>query len=85
MSLRYDAAAFCGRHKSSHQPYKRDSGIFLFALSDNLISEDWFFAEGERFLMFFVSAPQYLSTEPLTTHLKHAEGMSLRYKTPIIN
>ena len=25
----------------------------------------WFFAEGERFFMFFVSVPQYLSTEPL--------------------
>ena len=24
----------------------------------------WFFAEGERFFMFFVSVPQYLSTEP---------------------
>ena len=23
-----------------------------------------FFAEGERFFMFFVSGPQYLSTEP---------------------
>ena len=29
---------------------KGDWVIFLFALSDNLISEDWFFAEGERFL-----------------------------------
>ena len=26
------------------------SGIFSLALSDNLIYEDWFFAEGERFL-----------------------------------
>ncbi len=91
---------------------KRNLGIFLFVLSDNRISEDWFFAEGERFLsfwrchrppqrgrrwccgvadlsiclksdmpqhqrqvpstgiakrlffMFFVSVPQYLSTEP---------------------
>ena len=25
----------------------------LFALSDNLISEVWFFAEGERFLSFW--------------------------------
>ena len=25
-------------------------GLFLFAFSDNLISEDWLFAEGERFL-----------------------------------
>ena len=24
----------------------------IFALSDNLISEDWFFAEGERFFPF---------------------------------
>ena len=32
---------------------KRDWGIFLFAFSDNLISEDWFFAEGERFLSFW--------------------------------
>ena len=29
---------------------KRDSGIFLFVLSDNPTSDDWFFAEGERFL-----------------------------------
>ena len=27
--------------------------LFLFAFSDNLISEDWFFAEGERFLSFW--------------------------------
>ena len=26
---------------------------FLFVLSDKLISEDWFFAEGERFLSFW--------------------------------
>ena len=32
---------------------KRIRGIFLFALLDNLISEDWFFAEGERFLSFW--------------------------------
>ena len=32
---------------------KRDSGIFIFALLDNLISEDWFFAEGEWFLSFW--------------------------------
>ena len=32
---------------------KRNWGIFLFALLDNLISEDWFFAEGERFLSFW--------------------------------
>ena len=25
---------------------------------------NWFFAEGERFFMFFVSVPLYLSTEP---------------------
>ena len=29
------------------------SDLFLFAFSDNLISEDWFFAEGERFLSFW--------------------------------
>ena len=29
---------------------KRNLGIFLFALSDNRISEDWFFAEGEQYL-----------------------------------
>ena len=28
-------------------------GLFLFAFADNLISEDWFFAEGERFLSFW--------------------------------
>ena len=27
--------------------------LFLFAFSDSLISEDWFFAEGERFLSFW--------------------------------
>ena len=27
--------------------------LFLFAFSDNLISEDWFFAEGELFLSFW--------------------------------
>ena len=32
---------------------KRNSGLFLFTFSDNLISEDWFFAEGERFLPFW--------------------------------
>ena len=32
---------------------KRNLGIFLFAFSDNLISEDWFFTEGERFLSFW--------------------------------
>ena len=31
---------------------KRDSGIFIFAFSDNLISKYWFFAEGEWFLSF---------------------------------
>ena len=30
---------------------------FLFALSDNLISEDLFFAEGERFLSFLAMPP----------------------------
>ena len=29
------------------------SGLFLLAFSDNLISEDWFFAEGELFLSFW--------------------------------
>ena len=32
---------------------KRDSGIFIFAFSDNLISKYWFFAEGEWFLSFW--------------------------------
>jgi len=32
---------------------KKNSVIFIFAFSDNLISEDWFFAEGERFLSFW--------------------------------
>ena len=37
----------------------------IFALSDNLISKDWFFAEGELFFYVFVSVhPQYLSTKP---------------------
>ena len=29
---------------------KRNLDLFLFAFSDNRISEDWFLAEGERFL-----------------------------------
>ena len=45
----------------------RNSGIFLFSLSDNLISEDWFFAEGERFLCFCFSPP---SIYPLTKKTK---------------
>ncbi len=38
----------------NHLSCKRDSGIFIFALTDNQTSDDWFFAEGER----------YSSTEP---------------------
>ncbi len=40
---------------------KGDGGIFLFTLSDKLISEEWFFAEGDRFLFQY---PQHLFTEP---------------------
>ena len=36
---------------------KRNLGIFLFAFSDNLISEDWFFAEGELLFMFLFQSP----------------------------
>ena len=34
---------------------KNNSGIILFVLSDTLIFEDWFFAEGEWFLSFWRS------------------------------
>ena len=33
------------------------SDLFLFAFSDNLISEDWFFAEGERFFILLATPP----------------------------
>ena len=36
---------------------------FLFVLSYKLISEDWFFVEGEWFFMFLFF-PQYLSIDP---------------------
>ena len=60
---------------------KNNSGIILFVLSDTLIFEDWFFAEGEWFLSFWRSqkavfflcflfqSPQYLSTEPKSWHI----------------
>ena len=35
--------------------------MMQIALSDKLISEDWFFVEGEWFFLFF---PQYLSIDP---------------------
>ena len=60
MSLRYDAPAYCDINHHICEG-KRDWGIFLFAFSDNLISEVWFFAEGEWFLF---QSPQYSSTEP---------------------
>ena len=44
-------------------PSIKHSGLFLFALSDNLISEDWFFAEDELIFMFLFQRPKYLSTE----------------------
>ena len=43
----------------------------MFALSDNLIFEDWFFAEGERFLFL---CPQYISTE-LDLALLEGDGL----------
>ena len=42
------ALAYCGRHNSSHLSSKRNWGLFLFALSDNLISKYWFFAVKRR-------------------------------------
>jgi len=48
MSPRYDAPAYCEiNHRICNA--KGIGVFFLFALSDNLISEEWFFAEGERF------------------------------------
>ena len=47
---------------------------------------NWFFAEGERFFMFFVSVPPVFIHRTLLMQLakyqcikKHAKGMSLRY------
>ena len=67
---------------------KRDSGIFLFALSDNLISKDWFFAEGERFLsteprvgrginLFFTIITDPLRGSPHTISLSPSYAQSL--------
>ena len=53
MSLRYDVPPIVTVINHRICVGKRNSGIFLFVLSDNLISEDWFFAEGERFLSFW--------------------------------
>ena len=53
MSLRYDAPPIVTVINHRICEGKRNSGIFLFVLSDKLISEDWFFAEGERFLSFW--------------------------------
>ena len=53
MSLRYDAPPIVTVINHRICVGKRNSGIFLFVLSDKLISEDWFFAEGERFLSFW--------------------------------
>ena len=50
MSLRYDAHAYCADINHHICQCKKNSGIILFALSDNLISEVWFFAEGEWLL-----------------------------------
>ena len=47
---------------------KWNSDLFLFAFSDNLISEDWFFAEGELLFMFLFQPPQYFSTEPILSY-----------------
>ncbi len=44
---------------------KRNWGIFLFALLDNLISEDWFFAEGERFFILLAMPPTSLERSAL--------------------
>ena len=52
--MQFCTLAYCGWHKSSHLPSKRGWGIFLFPLSDNLITEDWFFAEGERFFICWI-------------------------------
>ena len=38
MSLRYDAPAYCGFHKSSHLRGQKEFGYLLFAFSDKLIS-----------------------------------------------
>ena len=47
---------------------------------------NWFFAEGERFFMFFVSVPPVFIHRTLLMQLakyqcikKHGKGMSLRY------
>ena len=52
MSLRYDAPPIVTVINHRICQCKKNSGIFIFTFSDNLISEDWFFAEGERFYPF---------------------------------
>ena len=53
MSLRYDVPPIVTVINHRICQCKKNSGIFIFTFSDNLISEDWFFAEGERFLSFW--------------------------------
>ena len=52
MSLRYDVPPIVTVINHRICQCKKNSGIFIFTFSDNLISEDWFFAEGERFYPF---------------------------------
>ena len=65
MSLRYDAPPIVTVINHRICVGKRNSGIFLFVLSDKLISEDWFFAEGERFLSFLAMPPTSLGRAAL--------------------
>ena len=59
-------------------------GIFLLALSDNLIYEDWFFAES--CFMFFVSVPQYLFTERFSEDSnRFVKGDKIRHVQMCIN
>ena len=53
MSLRYDVIAPSPIVVDiNHRICQSKWDWVLFALSDNLITEDWFFAEGERFYPF---------------------------------
>ena len=52
MSLRYDVIAPSPIVVDiNHRICQSKGDWVLFALSDNLITEDWFFAEGERFFI----------------------------------
>mgnify|MGYP004456059461 CR=1 FL=1 len=52
----------------------RNSDLFLFAFSDNLISEDWFFAEGELLFMFLFQSPSIFPLNRYCHTTQNREG-----------